>query len=72
LSVCTSILPAFVMAGLVPAIHVFLLQHSNKKDVDARDERGHDESTHKHQNYREVSSHAGARLLCIDIAAPCP
>ncbi|MGD0023882.1 MAG: hypothetical protein ABSC37_04505 [Xanthobacteraceae bacterium] len=30
-----------VMAGLVPAIHVFLLV--GKGDVDARDERGHDE-----------------------------
>jgi hypothetical protein len=30
------------MAGLVPAIHVFMLQH-RKQDVDARDERGHDE-----------------------------
>jgi hypothetical protein len=28
------------MAGLVPAIHVFLLQ---KKDVDARHKVGHDE-----------------------------
>jgi hypothetical protein len=27
------------MAGLVPAIHVFLLQ---EKDMDARDKRGHD------------------------------
>jgi hypothetical protein len=27
-----------VMAGLVPAIHVF----AAKKDVDARDKRGHD------------------------------
>jgi len=27
------------MAGLVPAIHVFLL----RQDVDAPDERGHDE-----------------------------
>jgi hypothetical protein len=27
------------MAGLVPAIHVLLL---SKKDVDARDKRGHD------------------------------
>jgi hypothetical protein len=25
-----------VMAGLVPAIHVLLLQHQGKKDVDAR------------------------------------
>jgi hypothetical protein len=29
------------MAGLVPAIHVLLYQR--KKDVDARDKRGHDE-----------------------------
>jgi hypothetical protein len=31
------------MAGLVPAIHV-LLTETRKKDVDARDKRGHDES----------------------------
>jgi hypothetical protein len=30
-----------VIAGLVPAIHVFLL-HRRKKDVDACDKRGHD------------------------------
>jgi len=30
-----------VMAGLVPANHVFLLTF---EDVDARDKRGHDES----------------------------
>jgi hypothetical protein len=30
----------FVMAGLVPAIHVLA---SQKKDVDARDKPGHDE-----------------------------
>jgi hypothetical protein len=30
-----------VMAGLVPAIHVFLL--SERKDVDARHKAGHDE-----------------------------
>ncbi len=31
-----------VMAGLVPAIHVFpLIQH---EDVDARDKRGHDDA----------------------------
>jgi hypothetical protein len=28
------------MAGLAPAIHVFI---SKKQDVDARDKRGHDE-----------------------------
>jgi hypothetical protein len=32
-----------VMAGLVPAIHV-LLPQGQKKDVDARDKRGHDAS----------------------------
>jgi hypothetical protein len=31
---------SFVMAGLVPAIHVFVAP--KKKDVDARDKRGHD------------------------------
>ncbi len=30
------------MAGLVPAIHVFLLRRS-KQDVDARHKAGHDE-----------------------------
>jgi hypothetical protein len=30
--------PVLVMAGLDPAIHVF----AAKKDVDARDKRGHD------------------------------
>jgi hypothetical protein len=29
------------MAGLVPAIHVLLA--ASKKDVDARDKRGHDD-----------------------------
>jgi hypothetical protein len=31
-----------VMAGLVPAIHVFL-ESKGKQDVDARDKPGHDE-----------------------------
>jgi hypothetical protein len=30
-----------VMAGLVPAIHIFLA--ASKKDVDTRDEPGHDD-----------------------------
>jgi hypothetical protein len=30
-----------VMAGLVPAIHVFAVSRK-KQDVDARDKRGHD------------------------------
>src|SRR5947209_18116014 len=34
----------FVMAGLVPAIHVFAREP--KGDVDARDKRGHDGSSH--------------------------
>jgi hypothetical protein len=33
----------FVMPGLVPGIHVFTA--SRKKDVDGRDEPGHDELT---------------------------
>ena len=33
--------PTAVMAGPVPAIHVLLSAH--KKDVDARDRRGHDD-----------------------------
>ncbi|HEV7880361.1 hypothetical protein [Bradyrhizobium sp.] len=32
---------SLVMAGLVPAIHVFKV--SSKKDADARDKPGHDE-----------------------------
>jgi hypothetical protein len=32
------------MAGLVPAIHVFGVPSNEKKDVDARDKRGHDDS----------------------------
>jgi len=32
-----------VMAGLVPAIHVFLLSSRGNEDVDARDKPGHDE-----------------------------
>ena len=31
-----------VMAGLVPAIYVFSAESAKKKDVDARDKRGHD------------------------------
>jgi hypothetical protein len=31
-----------VMAGLVPAIH-FVFDRTGRKDVDARDKRGHDE-----------------------------
>jgi len=34
------------MAGLVPAIHVFLLVNASKQDVDARDKRGHDDDHH--------------------------
>jgi hypothetical protein len=34
-------MPPSVMAGLVPAIHVFA--HHNLKDVDARHKAGHDD-----------------------------
>jgi len=37
----TALVLLSVMAGLVPAIHVLYL---GRKDVDARDKRGHDES----------------------------
>jgi hypothetical protein len=30
------------MAGLVPAIYVLMRSQRKKKDVDARDKRGHD------------------------------
>jgi hypothetical protein len=36
------------MAGLVPGIHVLLIM-TRKKDVDARDKRGHDELERKLQ-----------------------
>jgi len=39
------------MAGLVPAIHVFPLVCVGKQDVDARDKRGHDESTCGEERY---------------------
>jgi hypothetical protein len=32
------------MAGLVPAIHVFVFDAAFSQDVDARDKRGHDDS----------------------------
>ena len=38
--------PSFVMAGLDPAIHAFLF---GSKDVDARDEPGHDGETNLKQ-----------------------
>jgi hypothetical protein len=36
--------PLLVMAGLVPAIHVFLSSSAPKLDVDARHKAGHDGS----------------------------
>jgi hypothetical protein len=50
-------LPFVVMAGLVPAIHVFCRR--KKKDVDARDKPAHDD--------REVSE---ASTLTTDFAQP--
>jgi hypothetical protein len=41
------------MAGLVPAIHVLFLLGA--QDVDARDERGHDESTKSHPALERIS-----------------
>jgi hypothetical protein len=41
----------FVMPGLVPGIHVLLLLR--KKDVDGRDEPGHDEKASRIQAVRE-------------------
>ena len=56
------------MAGLVPAIHV-LLAVKTKKDVDARDKRGHDESRVL-QMGKHHSRQLGAALGCnIDRAA---
>ena len=43
-----------VMAGLVPAIHVFAA--ATKQDVDARDKPGHDELN----RWRELACHATA------------
>jgi hypothetical protein len=45
------------MAGLDPAIHVFLLRHvslprnEGHEDVDARDKRGHDSGKHYAPNH---------------------
>jgi hypothetical protein len=41
-----------IMAGLVPAIHVFLPRRLARKGVDARDKRGHDagEVIQSHRN----------------------
>ncbi|HTB00922.1 MAG TPA: hypothetical protein VK804_10640 [Bradyrhizobium sp.] len=46
-----------VMAGLVPAIHVFLAD-CTKKDVDARDKPGHDDLCY---NFEIPGSRAQAR-----------
>jgi hypothetical protein len=44
----------FVMAGLVPAIHVFGVEA--KKDVDARHKAGHDELTEGANFISRISS----------------
>ena len=44
--------PSFVMAGLVPAIHVFAV--ARPQDVDARDKRGHDDGETVHEENQEV------------------
>jgi hypothetical protein len=45
--------PVFVMAGLDPAIHVFV---AVRKNVDARDKPGHDgdEAVCAHQSFRNT------------------
>jgi hypothetical protein len=47
------------MAGLVPAIHIFDL---TREDVDARDKRGHDDSTNASVN---AGRHRGGELSGI-------
>jgi hypothetical protein len=60
------------MAGLVPAIHVFLLECS--QDVDARDEPGHDalpESGSFYFGAAVLASCIGAiGITCIEPSAP--
>src|SRR5213076_205020 len=69
-----------VMAGLVPAIHVLL---ATKKDVDAHDERGHDDGEREHimaarglasgqerRHGRTCSGHP--RLTCDEERRGCP
>ena len=52
------------MAGLVPAIHVFAAL--GQKDVDARDERGHDESERRRkQQQKSPAENRGAFDLDI-------
>src|SRR5260370_17474241 len=52
------------MAGFVPAIHALLLKLT-KKDVDARDKRGHDggEAIRSHRNALQVGVINGWRRL---------
>jgi hypothetical protein len=55
----------FVMAGLVPAIHVF--RHGDQ-DVDARDKRGHDDSTESHP--AEMATLQFVSILTIIASVP--
>jgi hypothetical protein len=41
-----------VMAGLVPAIHVFFTSRTKARDVDARHKVGHDEMRHMQSRCR--------------------
>jgi hypothetical protein len=50
------------MAGLVPAIHVFIAQ---KQDVDARDKRGHDEGERNSPVTKKAPVETGARLMMM-------
>jgi hypothetical protein len=47
------------MAGLVPAIHALLAAIRGKKDVDARDKRGHDESNNQRMGITARSAKYG-------------
>jgi hypothetical protein len=53
--------PPIVMGGLVPAIHVFGLPRTYK-DVDACDERGHDELSDRIPDYAPL--HPGYVRRC--------
>jgi hypothetical protein len=58
------------MAGLVPAIHALLLS-GRKKDVDARDKRGHDEDTTRQRKVLWNSTAAAAAAILIAGGASC-
>jgi hypothetical protein len=54
------------MPGLVPGIHV--LGNQSKKDVDGRDEPGHDVEKDRDQNLYSITAWSGA-ICCLRSAA---